>query len=108
MYLGIHAIIYSNFTGRCCVGAFDLKDTCYSLRKIKPELPEIRGSEDTFCITKRSCINVHYPTKNNSGKPVTLNENILGHYSSCFLYLSESLTLEAVCMYIYVYCCICG
>ena len=34
------------------------------LSKAKPELPEIGGSEDTCCITKKSWINVLYPTKN--------------------------------------------
>ena len=28
------------------VGAFDLKEMCYSWRKLKPELPEVGGSED--------------------------------------------------------------
>ena len=35
------------------VGAFDLKETCYTLSKLKLELPEIAGSEDTCCITKK-------------------------------------------------------
>ena len=34
-----------------------------TLSKLKPELPEIRGPDDKCCITKKSCINVAYPTK---------------------------------------------
>ena len=30
--------------------------------QMKPELPEIGRYEDTCCI-KKSCINIHYPTK---------------------------------------------
>ena len=36
---------------------------CYSRNKLNPELPDIRGSEDTCCLTKKSCINVYHPTK---------------------------------------------
>ena len=31
-------------------------------RKLKPELPEIMGSEDSCCITKKFRINVYYPS----------------------------------------------
>ena len=46
--------------------------TYYSWSQIKPELPEIRGSEDTCCITKKSFINVYYPTttKNLDNQPL--------------------------------------
>ena len=42
------------------VGAFD-----HTLSQLKTEIPEIGGSEDTYWITKKSCINVLNPTKKN-------------------------------------------
>jgi len=41
------------------VRVFDLKETCYSLSKLKPELPEIGGSEDNTCLLNRIPGNQH-------------------------------------------------
>ena len=38
-------LIFGNFNLVLC--DFDIKEACYSRSKIKPELPEIWGSEDT-------------------------------------------------------------
>ena len=52
------------------VGAFE---KCYRKSQYNSELPEIKGSDDIFCITKKSCINVAYTKKKYIfGSPVTL------------------------------------
>ena len=45
------------------VGAFDLKETCYSLSKLKHELAALMGFEDTCCITKSPVLMSSIPLK---------------------------------------------
>ena len=74
------------------VGALAPTVTCYSGSKLKPELPEIRGSEDTFCLTKQFCISVLYPKTKLSVRIKHLRVPIKAHFYIRLKYTKEEGT----------------